>query len=57
MVWAPYKSFVFFLPPQVLKTGPVITCMAGCYFYIGGWGAAAARLQQEAASAFRETLQ
>lgn len=46
------KVVVFFVAPQVLKTGPVITCMAGCYSYTGGWAAAAARLQQEAASAF-----
>lgn len=32
------------MAPQVSKTGLVITCMAGCYFYTGGW--AAARLQQ-----------
>lgn len=26
--------------PQVSKKGLIITCMAGCYFYTGGWAAA-----------------
>lgn len=50
VTWVLYKFTVFFLAPQVLKTGPVITCMAGCYFYTGGW--AASCLLYEASSAF-----
>lgn len=42
-MWPGYRGRVF-VAPQVSKTGLVITCMAGCYFYTGGW--AAARLQQ-----------
>lgn len=33
-----------YVEAQVYKTGLIITCMAGCYFYTGGW--AAACLQQ-----------
>lgn len=29
-----------YVKPQVSKKGLIITCMAGCYFYIGGWAAA-----------------
>lgn len=35
---------------QVSMKGLIITCMAGCYFYTGGW--AAARLQQRPAEPF-----
>lgn len=29
-----------FVEPQVSKKGLIITCMAGSYFYTGGWAAA-----------------
>lgn len=29
-----------YVEPQVSKKGLIITCMAGCYFYTGGWAAA-----------------
>ncbi len=35
---------------QVSKKGLIITCMAGCYFYTGGW--AAACLQQRLVEPF-----
>lgn len=39
-----------YVEPQVSKKGLIITCMAGCYFYTGGW--AAACLQQRPAEPF-----
>lgn len=39
-----------YVEPQVSKKGLIITCMAGCYFYTGGW--AAACLQQRLVEPF-----
>lgn len=32
-----------YVEPQVPKKDLIITCMAGCYFYTGGWAAACLR--------------
>ncbi len=39
-----------YVEPQVFRKGLIITCMAGCYFYTGGW--AAACLQQKLVEPF-----
>lgn len=44
------KGVKGYAEPQVSETGLIITCMAGCYFYTGGW--AAACLQQRLVEPF-----
>lgn len=48
--WGSGKGVKGYVEPQVSETGLIITCMAGCYFYTGGW--AVARLQQRPVEPF-----